>query len=713
MARITVPDFNFAAFYYQEILDALIRYKRQNVPEHTEESAYDPLMQFLRMEALVGHLNNTLLDLVANESTLPTAKLPETVRNMLRLIGYEMRPSSPSSVDIVCELSKVFNSAFTILPAKSQVATEQQTGVPSRYFEILDDLILQRTDQFGLVYCLQGVAGTDLTTLANGGGMWSPWTSAISVGDVLYFGHDSVMWNQLDFTIHDYASGFDGVWEYYDGNWAKTNPTSVELYAGGRLKVDLTSYLGAENREGTIVRIQLNSSTAYEDVTSEWDGTNFAITSGYLGQTSPSLVESDYTIGSDWEVLDVDDGTNIFHQSGAVSWDLPQTVTKNWIKTTVNDFEGYFVRFRITEESSGTEPAISTSVMDEGKQYVLGSFVQGKSQTDEQLGSSDGTANQRFEVSQKYFISNSMSVYVDDEQWSEVDNFLSSRPTDKHFRVILGEDDVAIVIFGDGVTGKVPPVGVGNIRAEYRWGANEDGNVGANSVDIDKSGLTYVSSLWNPRPASGWSIAQGATTDSLEEAKIEGPASLRIKDVAVGPQDVEDMTISFVDADGSSPFSRAKAFEGASGPKTVEVVVVTSGGGQATASQVESLQTYFNGDSYSHPVLPKRIVANQQVVVSNYTPKTINITATIYGTDIVAESVRNALQAVFQPEALKDDGSWEWEFGAEVPLSRIIHEIFSSGEQITKVDLSLPASDVALNPRELPKLGTLTLTIEE
>jgi hypothetical protein len=87
--------------------------------------------------------------------------------------------------------------------------------------------------------------------------------------------------------------------------------------------------------------------------------------------------------------------------------------------------------------------------------------------------------------------------------------------------------------------------------------------------------------------------------------------------------------------------------------------------------------------------------------------------ATIYGTDIVEESVRNALLAVFQPEAVKEDGNWEWEFGDDVPLSRIIHEIFSSGEEITKVEVSTPSADVTLSQRELPKLGTLTLTIIE
>ena len=80
--EIKVPDFQFSGFYYPELLESLILFKRQNIPEHTDESAFDTLIQFIRMQALVGHLNNVLIDLVANESTLPTAQLVESVREI-------------------------------------------------------------------------------------------------------------------------------------------------------------------------------------------------------------------------------------------------------------------------------------------------------------------------------------------------------------------------------------------------------------------------------------------------------------------------------------------------------------------------------------------------------------------------------------------------------------------------------------------------------
>jgi len=142
--------------------------------------------------------------------------------------------------------------------------------------------------------------------------------------------------------------------------------------------------------------------------------------------------------------------------------------------------------------------------------------------------------------------------------------------------------------------------------------------------------------------------------------------------------------------------------------------VVAKGGGAASAEQLEELEVYFNGDQYSHPQKKKHLVANQRVAAVNYSPKVIDIEATVYGSSIERELIENRLNQVIQPEALKEDGTtYEWEFGAEVPMSRIIHEIFETSEGITRVDLAEPSSNVALQARELPVVGTVTLTIVE
>lgn len=854
MSTVTIPDFLFANFYYGDILDALIQYKRQNVPEHTDESAYDPLMQFLRMQALVGHLSNTLLDLVANENTLPTARLVESVRNMLRLIDYELRTASPAQADIVYELSKVFATSFTLIAEDSQVATERVAGSEAIYFERPAAVTIERTDRFSHVFALDGSTWTDHTTEANSqttpADDWQPWTTP-AAKDVVCFGHDDIMWDKLGlwfttpmagtkaagwiqfiakanfvdgekfvlndgtnpavtfwidksgtyvpsggydstnievdisadttadevaltaktaingvgtslkitggtissgkldlendvfgtqgnqtitetvadagFTISGMSGGTDGIvgiWEYYDGDWRKTTPSEVQqdVPSAGKLLFDLTGYLGSEDKTGTQIRVQLNETTAYEDVESAFgipsgsgwgSNRNYVVVNSYLGQTSPSTTASDYTVGSDWEEFSVfTDGTSKLSQNGDLTFTLPQSITEDWIAGAVNSETDYWIRYRIISVTGVIDlPVFQYGRLDQGKQYVLASSTQGQTQTEAALGSSDGTADQRFETSRDYYISGTMVPTVDDEEWTVVDNFLSSAPTDKHCTVEIGANDRATLIFGDGVTGKIPPVGVGNIGAEYRYGGNADGNVGANTIVVDKAGLKYVNKVWNPRAAAGWSVAQGATEASLEQAKVAGPASLRTGRIALSPDDIVTMTKEYTDSEGASPFSRAKAFEEGFGPKTIELAIVAKGGGQASSAQLSALDEYFNGDAYAYPPVEKRLVANQEVTSINFVPKSIDITATVYG-DVEKAVIETRLAAIFQPEALRADGvTWEWGFGEEVSTSRIIHEIFEADEDITKVTLTVPSSNVGLQPRELPTIGTVSITV--
>lgn len=713
---VTIPDFDFSGFYYSQILDNLRRYARQNVPELTDESDFEPFTQIMRMQALVGHLNNTLIDLVANESTLPTARLTEQVRNMLRLIAYEMKPATPSQVDILYTLSKVFNAGFEVISERAQAATARSGDSPVIYFEALEALSISRTDQFTKVLVWQNAGGWVDNTAAANNPTPTNWevfpVDDTNVGDAVYFIHDSVMWDELEVVgLPTPGANFDGVWEFYDGNWRKTTPTSV-TNLGASLEFDLTSYLGTQNRQGTVVRVELNETTAYQEVTSTWNGTKNVATTGFLGQSVPTTDVAKYTIGSDWEVLSGGtDATNRFRAAGKFTFPLPQTLSRNWKKTTVNGQEGYALRFRLTSVSGPTYPVAQRVRMDTGKQYVLRQCTQGRTQTDNPLGSSTGLANQIMETSKDYFIDGSEEVTVDGEVWLRVSNFLASNPTDRHYRIVLGKNDRASVVFGDGNAGRIPPLGVGNVAITYRHGANDNGNAGAGTVTSDKTGLTYVSSVTNPRAATGWAEAEGASATSLERAKIAGPASLRTKTVAIGPDDVVELAKSYTDDAGARPFARAKAFEEGFGPKTIELVVAPNGGGLATNDQLAAIQTYFNGDTTSHPMKPKHLVANQQVVAVNYTQKVIDIAASVVG-DCDKSVIEAWLNQVFQPDALDDDGvSFLWEFGHEVPLSRIIHEIHQAHPSIRKVTLTTPAANVALQPRELPKIGTVTITV--
>ena len=134
--EIIIPSFDFSGFYYPEILRSLIQYQRINVPEITDESDEEPFQQLLRAFALVGHLNNVLLDVVANEALLTTSRLLESVRGHLALIDVTLSQAAPASTDVVLELSKVFAVATNLIPVNSQFATVETDDSPQIIFSV-------------------------------------------------------------------------------------------------------------------------------------------------------------------------------------------------------------------------------------------------------------------------------------------------------------------------------------------------------------------------------------------------------------------------------------------------------------------------------------------------------------------------------------------------------------------------------------------------
>lgn len=727
-ATVEIPSFDFSAFYYAQILEALIQYKRTHVPELTNESTEEPLIQMLRAFALVGHLNNVLIDLTANESTLPTAKLSETIRNMLRLIDYELDPASPSQADVVFKMVQIFAAVTQIIPQYAQVATEREGTVAGIPFEFLSAVSVERTDQIGscLAYDAGTTTYTDYTAKANSapGDDFTPWGTPIQNNDALLIGHESIEWDKLKAELDTVGTNFNGVWEYYDGDTLDAKPDTMERISA-TLRFTVNSVLGTANRIGATVRVQLDSSGAFEDCVSQWGdigagNVNYIVTTALLGQSvseADATDENDYTVGSLWKELPgVVDGTDSggvpLGQAGDLEYTLPESVTDRWQKVTIEGVEAYWMRLRITVNlGAATSPVVDRLRIDTGNQYLKATAVQGQRQVDSPLGTADGSADQRFSMSKEYFIWDSQVVTVATVEWSRVDNFLQSKPTDRHYVIELGENDRADIVFGDGTRGEKPS---GAVAADYRHGAQQDGNVGASTIVVDNSGIPFTSDRWNPRSAIGWQESQAADEESLELAKIQGPASLRIVNVALGPDDVETLTLEYADSTGAKPFARSRVIEEGFGPKTMENVVVAAGGGAASSTQLDDLDEYFNGDRFASPPATKKVVANQEVTSTNYGQKTINITADVYGAASAAV-VQDFLSALLQPETKKADGvTFEWVFGEDVEPSRISHEIFESDEDIWKVEnllLNGGAGAVALSTRELPVAGTITITV--
>jgi hypothetical protein len=546
---------------------------------------------------------------------------------------------------------------------------------------------------------------------------FAPWT-AVHVGDQLYVGSRHVLWDELGITLRTPGSGFTGVWEYFDPELSEAEPDAI-ANLGTALKLTLTTLLGATNHAGALVKVTYLPTGASELLPTTWDGAlNVVQTSAFLGQSgTPSLVASDYAVGTAWNPLPdaVDDSTNLRVDGAVHDYEFPQTGTRDWRKVEVGGVEGFYLRYRVVAAPGGsTSPEVDRLRIDGGTQYVVAAFVQGETIRNESAFSSNGQPRQTFELAVAPALRDTVRMFVNEGggevEWTNVTargrTLLASGPRDRHFAVDQDALGVLTARTGDGTFGKVPPLGTDNVRFEYRHGAERDGNVGAGTVTVNSSGADLVKSVTNPRPASGWREAEGATPETLAVVKETGPAAWRTAGRAVAPHDYEELALAFRTAAGTRPVVRAKAIEEGFGPKTIKLVVVGTNGVAIPSSVKAELERYFNGDE----TLGVEGVggSNTEVTVVNFVPRLVPLSIRVESSVLTETLVKTRLATLLNPTAKETDGfTWTWRFGGRVPLSRVGAEIFQIlPGKCFDVDVSVPSEDLELLEDELPILDT-------
>jgi predicted phage baseplate assembly protein len=228
--------------------------------------------------------------------------------------------------------------------------------------------------------------------------------------------------------------------------------------------------------------------------------------------------------------------------------------------------------------------------------------VQAETLKEELLGSSDGTADQSFTLSKTPIITegiwvNELGTITEEERsniiekaefevretkeeegkvtelwvkWKPVENFLASSKDDRHYEIdrVSGE-----VKFGDGIYGKIPPIGRDNITVDYRSGGGSKGNVIAEEIKDLKSSIAYVDKASNPLAAGG-----GTDVEDIDECIERGPLVLKHRNRAVTASDFEEIAYQ-----ASRAIVRAKCLpnfdnQGHFKPGWVTVIVIPESG---------------------------------------------------------------------------------------------------------------------------------------
>jgi predicted phage baseplate assembly protein len=194
----------------------------------------------------------------------------------------------------------------------------------------------------------------------------------------------------------------------------------------------------------------------------------------------------------------------------------------------------------------------------------------------EMVGRSDGRPAQVFTVSRFPVLPRGSGerIRVTDvdgaAEWQEVADFSRSGPADPHVVWDNGTGELRFgprVRYADGSIrqhGRIPRDGAQIAVSQYRYGGGGSGNVGARTLTTLRSTLPYIASVVNLRPAIG-----GVDGESVEEAKVRGPLTLRSGQRAVTASDFERLAL-----ESSVEVARARCLPAVTGQGPIRMLVV-------------------------------------------------------------------------------------------------------------------------------------------
>jgi len=133
-----------------------------------------------------------------------------------------------------------------------------------------------------------------------------------------------------------------------------------------------------------------------------------------------------------------------------------------------------------------------------------------------------------------------LQVRVNDLLWHETDDLDLQGPKDRIYLTQTDDQDNTAVIFGTGVHGARPSTGTENIKAVYRSGIGQAGNVGAGQISLLSTRPLGVKGVINPKEASG-----GADRENRDQARRNVPLAIMALDRIVSVQDYADFARTY------------------------------------------------------------------------------------------------------------------------------------------------------------------------
>lgn len=139
MSQDNVQTIDYTNKDYQALRAAMLALATEKLPEWTDHSANDLGVVLLELFAYMGDILLYYQDRIANESYLDTAVERQSIVNLLRLIGYELRPSTPASADLTLLFKQDATGTVTVPKGAMFQTTAKATGEPIGFQFIRED----------------------------------------------------------------------------------------------------------------------------------------------------------------------------------------------------------------------------------------------------------------------------------------------------------------------------------------------------------------------------------------------------------------------------------------------------------------------------------------------------------------------------------------------------------------------------------------------
>jgi len=339
----------------------------------------------------------------------------------------------------------------------------------------------------------------------------------------------------------------------------------------------------------------------------------------------------------------------------------------------------------------------------------------------------DGTPDQRIGIPATPYLDGSGEVTFGVDVYLEVDDFLSSGPTDFVFRVEVDDKDRATLVFGDGINGAIPN-GAGTV--DYKTGGGLSGNVDANAINTFRDGATFTTLggdfvqllVRNPSAASG-----GVDRMSVEEARVAIPASLRTAgNRSVTRDDFEDNAKK---VRGVARAMMLTSDDDATIPEnTGRLYIVPVGGGIPSLALKTEVADFIN--TTFPPTITFTFTVEDPILLITSFDAVTHLTTGVTETE-ARTAVEASLDAFFSLLLATGAVNEQIDFGfkirtermpsgsllGEIPFSDLFNAVRDAALPDGRLafrkveeDSFVPANDVTLFDTEFPVLGSIALT---